>query len=158
MYLVTKGGETHCVESLAGYEDWTILKSGTGAEPPDESAEFVGGEWIIPLTVLRSRKVEAAKATMDQIRLAGLQTPYGRFDVDHRSQSSLSSALVAAGSDYSQPWTLYDNSSVTLTLAMLREVCVAAQAMESGLHQRMQALRSALAACQTAEAIAAVEF
>lgn len=158
MHLVTKGGETHCVKSLAGYKDWTILKSGPGAEPTDEAAQFVGGAWIIPLPILRSRKIDAAKVLMDQIRAAGMQAPYGRFDVDHRSQSSLSSALVAAGNDYSQAWTLFDNTSVTLNLAMLRDVCVRAQALESGLKQRMQALRSALAACETAAAIAAVQF
>ena len=158
MFLIQRGDERQCVESLVGYEDWTVLKSGEDSRPPDDEAEYVNGDWVVPLAVLRRHKIDAPKTVMAALRRLGVQTPYGRFAADHQSQSSLSSALAVAGENYSQAWTLHDNTAVTLNLTALRAVCVLVQAFESGLHQRLQTMRLALENCATAAEIAAVEF
>lgn len=160
MFLIEnpQTGERQCVEALSGYEDWTVLRKGKGAAPPDEEAVWEKGQWTVPLGVLCRRQLSWAKDEMERERGAGLPTQYGEFDVDLRSQASLSVALSAAGDDFSVDWTLRDNSVATLSRGQLLEVCRAAQEKEADLHKRLQRFRQKLASCRTAKEVEALRL
>lgn len=69
-YLIEKNGERCHVESLNGYEDWTVVAEGEAARPVD-FANFVDGLWLVD---------EAAKAEAERKAAILAADPVGRFD------------------------------------------------------------------------------
>lgn len=158
-FLVEKDGERQCVQSLEGYEDWTILVEGADAMPKDQMV-FTGERWEFPLGVLKADALNAGKDLMKFIRNLGLSTTWGVFDSDEKSQNSLFGCLAVAQSqeNFSVEWTLQNNSVVVLDMAALKSVCVLLQAFESSLHQRMKVLSQKVKEATTSEELNLIKF
>jgi hypothetical protein len=138
------------------------------------------GEWHVAGGVLQSGRLDLRtleqrradkwaelKAARAAAEAAPLATPYGTFDCDAVSQARIANAalLMQTQAAELQPgamptidFTLYDNSSVTLTAGQMVEVALRMGAQVQAAFATGRALREALDAAQTAEAVSALAW
>lgn len=107
--------------------------------------------------------VKAAKWAEIQIaeqtaNAAGVTWDGSKFDSDAKAQRNLTSAVVLGANvpGYTVSWTLFDNSSRTLSFADLVEVGTLVGALVQANHNRAQTLRAAIAAATDAAGVAAI--
>lgn len=109
-------------------------------------------------------KWEKIKAARSSARDVPLVTAYGTFDCDKASRDNIADAIagmekaIALGATDSITWTLADNSNVTLTLAQLTVVGVAALSQVQGAHQVARVLREDIWEAETVEDVQAIAW
>lgn len=131
-YLIEKNGERQNVNSLAGYEDWTVLETDVPPIPDDH---------------LRAESWENVKAHRDRVRYGGCMTPKGRMDNDPESQRLLSGAVAMSlllGDAFSVDWVMEDNTVVTHNAQEIQAAGVALGLFDAQCHAVGQALREQL--------------
>lgn len=118
--------------------------------------------WRKSLTILRARARARVNAEREARKDAGCDTAIGRVDSDPVSRANVTGAATAAmiaqaaGAPFEINWTLADNSTVTLDAAATIGMGLAVLAHVSAVHDQATALKAAIDAAETAEAIEAV--
>lgn len=116
------------------------------------------------IDVRRALRWEEARAYRDQRVDGGCITALGRVDTDADSQRKIVGAVTAAmiakqaGAAFSIDWTMADNSVVTHTADQLISMGMAVTAFLSACQRAGTAIRDAIDAAISADALAAIDI
>ncbi len=109
-------------------------------------------------------QVKAMRDAMTDAPGAVATTPFGPVQVDAKSKQNINGlvtmALIAngAGAPFSEPFTLADNSVVTLNASQMIGLGVAVGRYVAAAHSRARTLRAAGEAAQTHEELDAIDI
>lgn len=97
-----------------------------------ERSPFFGGTIVSfediqqdALALYRARQWELIKYQRDSALIAGVNTPYGKFNTDTISLVNMLGAVAVGesqGPSWSTPWITFDNASTVLTVAQLKHI------------------------------------
>jgi hypothetical protein len=95
----------------------------------DADAEWTENAWVVPFSVLKTRKLAAMAAARYAEETAGVTVSGTEIKTDRESQSLITGAALQAtqNSDYSTPWKC-SNGFVTLTAAQILAIAQAVRA------------------------------
>lgn len=119
-------------------------------------------DWVLLPTLdgLRARRWAALRERRNDLEVSPLLVDGMLFDVDERAVARIGLALKEAelAPEWSEPWTLADDSISTITAPVLMRVLLALAARGRRLHRAGRALRQQLAEATTAADIEAVTW
>lgn len=146
------------IESIQDIE--LILTYGTapfggGSVIPDDIADLVARKSYVWAEIknIRYNKINN-----------GVLTTFGLFDSDETSRTNISGAVLSAlmaslaATDFSEEWTLQDDTIVTLTGPEMIQVGNEVMTYISQCHSAARTLRDTINACETLEALEAVSI
>lgn len=113
------------------------------------------------LGALKARKWAEIKAHRDVAESAPFMWNGRVYDADaKRINGAATLALIAAsqGVEFTETWTLHDNTRVTLTGPDILALGAALARHVSGVHEYARGLRDAIEAAETPEALAAIQW
>lgn len=146
-----------------GYPGWSIAAEHDG--PPPEDGVIVDGAWIVPLAVLQARAIAGVNAIRAERKAAGCTVPgVGAVQTDEVSTQNITGLVVMAqvaianAQQFSEPFTLADNSVVTLDGPGMIGMGVAVGQYVAAVYARGRALRDAINAAMTADELSAIDI
>lgn len=126
--------------------------------------EVVAGAVVESLPGAKARLWAQVKARREVEVHGGCDTALGRVDTKGDSRQRIHAAVstaqlaLGAGQPFSVDWTMADNSEVTHDAQAMIAMGLAAADHVASIHATSQALRAAIDAAETAEALAAIDI
>lgn len=125
---------------------------------------YITKEWedTRPLEALKQIKWSNLKSQRDMELYAPLNTSYGTFDADPKSQKAITDAILllqtmqSLGSPTTIDFTLSDNSTTTLDLSQMVEVGMSLGSRTQQIYANYRNLRGQLDAAETKEAVESI--
>lgn len=149
MHLIEWEGKQLAVENPDGYPGHTLIASDIPPKPWwDHDIEWTGEGWELPLPVRQSRLWEKVKALRTEKEQGVAPTPVGPVQIDEQSKTKINGILSMArlkeelGQGFAEPFTMADNSVVTLDNTSVRQVAAAAAQYVSQVYAHARALRA----------------
>lgn len=129
-------------------------------QPPGPHYAWSEGAWHPQVDDMRAAKLAEIDAARDQAILGGFEYQGTRFDSDAKSIQRISGAVTLSmlNPSYQTEWITFDNDTVVLDAAGLAGLGAAAGLHESTQIFKARALKNAVLAATTAEAIAAIRW
>lgn len=129
--------------------------------------EQPSGEYLIedlPLEQVKAKKRAELNAEKRRRQLAGFEFNGGVFDSHRDAIENITQAAMAAryaienGIDYTETWTLQDNTTMTLTAEEVLQMQVALTNHGRAMHLQCNQLKDTVDACQSGAEVKAVEW
>jgi hypothetical protein len=150
MILIELNGLRQLVESLDGYDGWTVVDANTN--DPRTLAERQADLW------------EAVKAKREIIETGTAPTPSGAVQIDEQSKLKINGLVTMAmladqqAQPFSEDFTIADNSVVTLDAAATIAMGVAVGQFVSDTYARARELRDAIEAATDVANLEAIDI
>ena len=152
-----------------GFPDWDsdVMVAHQTDRAPDPALDEIDRTtwtWRPSIDVLKRRARDRINAEREARKDAGCDTPAGVVDTDPASRANVTGAATAAmiaqaaGAPFAITWTLFDNSTVDLDAPATIAMSLAVLAHVTAMHDIATALKAAIDAAETAEAIDAVSW
>lgn len=149
---------------LPGWDSDTMVAHQTDRAPDPAIDEIDRSTWTwrASIDMLKQRARARINAEREARKDAGCDTPAGFVDTDPASRANVTGAATtamiaqASAAPFAITWTLFDNSTVDLDAAGTIAMSMAVLAHITAVHDTATALKAAIDAAETAEAIDAV--
>lgn len=160
-------GQGHtCLPDTGPLPPGCYLQDGVPTDPPPQPTpnhvfDYSAKQWVDPRTLdeVKAAQWTAIKAARAAHELGGFVWGGSQFDSDQVSQQRIQGAVqlaqlaMAAGQPFEVDWTLADNSTRTLSATDVLQVGMALGGHITAAHTKARALRAAINAATTADAV-----
>lgn len=135
----------------------TVVKLCTDLGYPDAEITTVEKPKIIPLADVKAAKITELKSARDNAEQAPVQTDKGIFDVDDKSITRISNAImVLEKTGLTLDWTLADNTVAEVTADDLQNVIMSLAKQSNDVHEKYRILKVCVEEAVTAEDVNAI--
>lgn len=161
-YIISKDGERQCVDSLDGCEGWDVLSEFEGELP--EYHTIIDGHAVPILAEYKRCKWEAAKAIRSAKENGVCTTPIGDVQIDETSKTKIMGMLDTCklceemSIPFSETFTLYNNETVVLDNAAVRQMALTVSLYVSQVYARGRELRTAIESATTMAELEAIDI
>jgi hypothetical protein len=142
---------------LADVDAWMVSPAG----PFAGGTVIPAGDSVEVARVLKNAEINAAR---DQAEATSFPYLGKVFDADQRSVTRIygavfaAQAALAAGAEFSETWTLFDNDTLTMSAEDVIGMPVALAINAGTLHAKAKTLKAAVEAAESAEAVRAINW